>query len=135
MSKPALWPRSISFVRYQGLFLSGTSQSGREFDHSVPPRLVRKLSGALPQLLYLPTRRVQVSVTLFKVCFCVHGSVHLGNIYVQFKVQLDELFYVFLFFFILSSTCFGCYFHSSSGAQLQRTAIGVCMFSVCHRHF
>jgi hypothetical protein len=24
-----------------------------------------------------------------------HGSVHLGNIYVQFKVQLDVLFYVF----------------------------------------
>jgi hypothetical protein len=30
-----------------------------------------------------------------------------------------------LFFFILSSTCFGCYLYPSSGAQLQRTAIGV----------
>jgi hypothetical protein len=27
--------------------------------------------------------------------FDVHGSVHLGNIYVQFKVQLNVLFYVF----------------------------------------
>jgi hypothetical protein len=51
--------------------------------------------------------------------FDVHGSVHIGNItYVQFKVQLDVLFYVLLFF-ILSSTCFGCYLHPSSGAQLQ----------------
>jgi hypothetical protein len=55
--------------------------------------------------------------------FDVHGSVHLGNI-VQFKVQLDVLFYVF---FILSCTCFGCYMHPSSGVQLQRTAIGVCI--------
>jgi hypothetical protein len=36
-----------------------------------------------------------------------------------------------LFFFILSSTCFGCYLHPSSGAQIQRTAIGVCMVLVC----
>jgi hypothetical protein len=27
--------------------------------------------------------------------FDVHGSVHLGNTYVQLKVQLDVLFYVF----------------------------------------
>jgi hypothetical protein len=37
--------------------------------------------------------------------FYVHDSVHLGNIYVQFKVQLDVLFYVYLFFFVVSSTC------------------------------
>jgi hypothetical protein len=52
--------------------------------------------------------------------------------YVQFKVQLDVLFYVFLFFFILSSTCFGCYLHPSSGAQLRRTAIRLCMVLVCY---
>jgi hypothetical protein len=52
-------------------------------------------------------------------------------IYVQFKVQLDVLFYVILLFFILSSTCFGCYLHPSSAAQLQHTAIGVCMVLVC----
>jgi hypothetical protein len=50
--------------------------------------------------------------------FYVHGSVHLGKIYVQLKFQLDVLFMYSLFFFILSSTCFGCYLHPSSGAQL-----------------
>jgi hypothetical protein len=50
-------------------------------------------------------------------------------IYVQLEVQLDVLFYVF---FILSSMCFGCYLHPSSGAQLQCTAIGVCMVLVCY---
>jgi hypothetical protein len=51
--------------------------------------------------------------------------------YVQFKVQLDVLFMYFLFFSILSFTCFGCYLHPSLGAQLRRTAIGVCMVLVC----
>jgi hypothetical protein len=51
------------------------------------------------------------------------------NIYVQFKVQLDVVLYVF---FILCSTCFGCYLHPSSGAQLQLTAICVCMVLVCY---
>jgi hypothetical protein len=37
-----------------------------------------------------------------------------------------------LFFFILSSTCFVCYLHPSSGERLQRTAIGVCMVLVCY---
>jgi hypothetical protein len=36
-----------------------------------------------------------------------------------------------LFSFILSSTCFGCYLHPSSAAQLQCTAIGVGMVLVC----
>jgi hypothetical protein len=57
----------------------------------------------------------------------VYGSVHLGNMYVQLKVQLDVSFCVFFIFFILSSTCFGCYLHPSSGTQLQRTDIGVCI--------
>jgi hypothetical protein len=48
-------------------------------------------------------------------------------VYVQLKVQLDVLFMYSLFFFILSSTCFVCYLHLSSGAQLQRTVIGVCI--------
>jgi hypothetical protein len=61
------------------------------------------------------------------VKFDVHGSEHLGKIHFQFKFQLDVLFMYILFFFILSSTCFGCYLNPSSGAQLQRTAIGVCM--------
>jgi hypothetical protein len=34
-------------------------------------------------------------------------------VYVQFKDQLDVLCYLFLFFFILSSTCFGCYLYPS----------------------
>jgi hypothetical protein len=46
-------------------------------------------------------------------------------IYVLFKVQLDVL--VFFISLIVSSTCFGCYLHPSSGAQQQRTAIGVCV--------
>jgi UPF0716 family protein affecting phage T7 exclusion len=48
--------------------------------------------------------------------------------YVQLKVQLDVLFYIF---FILSSACFGCYLHPSSGTQLQHTVRGVCMVLVC----
>jgi hypothetical protein len=36
-----------------------------------------------------------------------------------------------LFCFILSSTCFWCYLHPSSGAQLQRSALGVCVVLVC----
>jgi hypothetical protein len=52
-------------------------------------------------------------------------------LYVQFKVQLDVFFMYSLFFFILSSTCVRCYLHPSSGAQLQHTAIGVCMVLVC----
>jgi hypothetical protein len=55
--------------------------------------------------------------------FDVHGSVYLGNIHVLFKVQIDLL--VFFIYLIVSSTCFGCYLQPSSGAQLQRTAIGV----------
>jgi hypothetical protein len=47
--------------------------------------------------------------------------------YVQFKIQQMYFFMHSLLFFILSSTCIGCYLHPSSGAQLQRTAIGVCM--------
>jgi hypothetical protein len=31
-------------------------------------------------------------------------------------------------FFTVSSTCFGCYLHPSSGAQLQHTAIGCVWF-------
>jgi hypothetical protein len=61
--------------------------------------------------------------TLFKTIF-IFNSVSFIYSYVQFKVQLDVLFYVFLF--ILSSTCFGCYLHPSSGAQLQHRAIVVC---------
>jgi hypothetical protein len=65
---------------------------------------------------------------LLKPCvseFDIHGSVHLGNICVLFKVQLDVL--VSFISLIVSSKCFGCYLHPSSGAQLQRTAIGVCV--------
>jgi hypothetical protein len=69
------------------------------------------------------------------VCGCcntfdVHGSVLLGNIYVLFQVQLDVR--VFFISLIDSSTFFGCYLHPSSGAQLQRTAIGVCTGLVCY---
>jgi hypothetical protein len=45
--------------------------------------------------------------------------------YVQLKFQLDVLLYVFLFLSILALHISG-YLQSSSGAQLQRTAIGVC---------
>jgi hypothetical protein len=58
--------------------------------------------------------------------FDVCGSVHLGNMYVLFKS--NYMYYIISFFLVnASSTCFGCYLHPSSGAQLQRTAIGVCM--------
>jgi hypothetical protein len=35
------------------------------------------------------------------------------------------MYTVFFISFIISSTCFGCYLHPSSGAQLQCTAIGL----------
>jgi hypothetical protein len=58
-------------------------------------------------------------LVIFVTVFDVHGSVHLGNIYVQLNVQLDVYVFVCiphssLFF---SFTCFGCYLHPSSGAQ------------------
>jgi hypothetical protein len=34
------------------------------------------------------------------------------------------MYTVFFISFVVSSTCFGCYLHPSSGAQLQRTATG-----------
>jgi hypothetical protein len=34
------------------------------------------------------------------------------------------MYTLFFISFVVSSTCFGCYLHPSSGAQLQRTAIG-----------
>jgi hypothetical protein len=34
------------------------------------------------------------------------------------------MYTVFFISFVFSSTCFGCYLHPSSGAQLPRTAIG-----------
>jgi hypothetical protein len=37
---------------------------------------------------------------------------------------------IFFISFLTSSTCFGCYLHPSSGAQLQRTAIGFVWFGV-----
>jgi hypothetical protein len=50
---------------------------------------------------------------------------------VQFKVQLDVPFMCIVYStFSLSSTCFRYYLHPSSGAELQRTAIGMCMVLV-----
>jgi hypothetical protein len=43
---------------------------------------------------------------------------------------MDPVFFISL---IISSTCFGCYLHPSSGAQLQRTAIGFVWFGVLLR--
>jgi hypothetical protein len=40
------------------------------------------------------------------------------------------MYYILYFFLDVSSTCFGCYLHPSSGAQLQRTAIGFVWFGV-----
>jgi hypothetical protein len=40
------------------------------------------------------------------------------------------MYTVFFIFFVVSSTCFGCYLHPSSEAQLQRTAIGFVWFGV-----
>jgi hypothetical protein len=38
------------------------------------------------------------------------------------------MYAVFFISFVVSSTCFGCYLHPSSGEQLQRTAIGFVWF-------
>jgi hypothetical protein len=40
------------------------------------------------------------------------------------------MYTVFFIAFAVSSTCFGCYLHPSSGAQLQSTAIGFVWFGV-----
>jgi hypothetical protein len=40
------------------------------------------------------------------------------------------MYIVFFIPLIVSSACFGCYLHPSSGAQLQRTAIGFVLFGV-----
>jgi hypothetical protein len=63
----------------------------------------------------------------FSVGFGVHGSVHLGNVYVQLKVQLDVLFIcihyssLFLAVHVSGAICTRPQEH-----KLQRTAIGVC---------
>jgi hypothetical protein len=46
------------------------------------------------------------------------------------QVQLDVKYILYFFLDNVSSTCFGCYSHPSSGAQLQRTAIGFVWFCV-----
>jgi hypothetical protein len=47
------------------------------------------------------------------------------------KIDPLDVHYI-LYFFLdnFSSTCFGCYLNPSSGAQLQRTAIGFVWFGV-----
>jgi hypothetical protein len=50
--------------------------------------------------------------------------------FIQF--QLGVLYASFLSWKILISTCFGCYLHPSSGAQLQCTAIGFYGFGVLY---
>jgi hypothetical protein len=61
---------------------------------------------------------------IFDVC----GSVNLGNIWL-IQVQLDVHNIVY-FHDNVSSTCFGCYLHPSSGARLQFTTIGFVWFCV-----
>jgi hypothetical protein len=58
-----------------------------------------------------------------KYFLAVCGSVQLGNICL-IQVQLDVHYILYFFLDNVSSKCFGCYLHPSSGAQLQRTAIG-----------
>jgi hypothetical protein len=41
-----------------------------------------------------------------------------------------DVHYILYFLDNVSSTCFGCYLHPSSGAQLQRRAIGFVWFGV-----
>jgi hypothetical protein len=45
--------------------------------------------------IYEQLSELQKKIQACVIEFDVHGSVHLGNIYVQFKVQLDVLFNVF----------------------------------------
>jgi hypothetical protein len=40
------------------------------------------------------------------------------------------MYTIFVSSFVVSSTCFGCYLHPPSGAQLQRTTIGFVWFGV-----
>jgi hypothetical protein len=58
--------------------------------------------------------------------FDVHGSVHIGNVYVRLKVQLDAyyMYYLFLYIFALHVSC-GICTHPQEH-KLQSTAIGMC---------
>jgi hypothetical protein len=51
-----------------------------------------------------------------------------GEVHTRYQVQLDVHYILDFFLDNVSSTCFGCYLHPSSGAQLQRTAIGCVWF-------
>jgi hypothetical protein len=75
---------------------------------------------------HLQNRRcVNNKIITFDVC----GSVHLGNVCL-IQVQLDIHYILYFFLDNVSSTCFGCCLHPSTGAQLQRTAIGFVWFGV-----
>jgi hypothetical protein len=49
----------------------------------------------------------------------------LNFFYMLIQVKLDVRYILYFFLDNVSSTCFGCYLHPSSGAQLQRIAIGL----------
>jgi hypothetical protein len=76
------------------------------------------------KMLHVITPVVTVRLDLnFIIGFDVFGSVHL-------QVQLDVHYILYFFLDNVSSTCFRCYLHPSSGAQLQRTAVGLVWFCV-----
>jgi hypothetical protein len=73
----------------------------------------------------------------YSITDCSSGNavdIHLEHIcFIQ--VQLDVHFILYFFLDNVSSTCFGCYLHSSLGAQLQRTAIGFVWFGVSQNQY
>jgi hypothetical protein len=54
-------------------------------------RSLKGINSGLPRvaLLFIPSSMYHLPMLSF---FYVHGSVHLGNVYVQLNVQLDVLF-------------------------------------------
>jgi hypothetical protein len=62
-----------------------------------------------------------------KMTFDVHGSIHLGNVYVQLKVQLDTHGFVcILYFTIFALHALGAICTHHQEHKQQSTAIGTC---------
>jgi hypothetical protein len=58
----------------------------------------------------------------------LRGSKHVAWIKLYNRYDIFQYSFVqSISIFLLSPTCFTCYLHPSSGAQLQRTAMGVCI--------
>jgi hypothetical protein len=58
--------------------------------------------------------------------FDVHGSVHLGNVYIRLRVQLDANYMYSLFLYVFALHVSGAICTHPHEHKLQITAIGMC---------